>query len=291
MRNLAVALFGFLCALNSHYAAITVSGPTSLWTPINKPGSVSDFARDNQANISDLELVGDINHPAFYTLFDGGQTPSTTDGEIAFRFRMSGDQGSPKFHGYAWVGVDADRDGALDLFLGASDREIGIYETNGATNNSPGETGIGNLLWSTRTDRKNYAWQPVTASNDPSATSFDIDDEAGNDYFLSFVLPFNQLVSAVTSLTALPAFDESSTLRYIAATSTNKNNINSDINGLEGGTDSQTPWDDKDTGITTDTGVDGTPIPEPATVSLFAGCLALAVLCVRKRSRPFILRE
>jgi hypothetical protein len=266
------------------FAAITVSGPTTLWTPINKPGVVSDFARDNQANIADLELVGDADNSAFYGQFDGLGTPSTVDGEIAFRFRMSGDQGNARFAGYAWVGVDADRDGTLDLFLSASDRDIGIYETDAnSTNSSPGETGIGSLIWSTRTNQDNYEWAPVTATNDPTATSFDIDNEAGTDYFLSFVLPFNQLVSAVTSITALPAFDETAVLSYIAATSTNRNTLNSDINGIEGGTSSQTPWNDEENGITNETGVDGTPIPEPVTTSVIVAFIALALLCVRKR--------
>lgn len=273
-----------LCALSQ--AAISLTSPTTDWKPVVYSNAISDPPADNQANPSDLELVGDADNPAFYTKFDDAGPASATDGELGFRLRMSGTRGNPnkpKFKGHVFVGVDLDKSGSLDLFVAANDKSLEIRAAGTGDNTSPDTTSISKTtLWDTSTNNSNYSWTAVTTALDPTATSLDLDNEAGNDFFLTFILPFQALVDAANSLDTITGFDDTDTLSYIAATSANGNNLNSDINGLNGvPEDNTTTWNDLDT-FSDESGVDGTPIPEPASMAILTGMAAMSLFLLRR---------
>jgi hypothetical protein len=290
MRSPIAPLLISSCIALSGDAAIILTAATTDWKPILYLNAVSDHHADTQANIADLELVGDATHPAFYKHFDDGGTPDNrTDGQISFRMRMSGNQGAAGFHGQAWVGIDLQLDGAIDLFIGASEDRISIHGSGKDRNNSPKSTAIEKkAFWQTDAEAANFNWQPVTFELDPAALSTDLDAAGGNDYFLSFSLPFSTLVNAVEELTGMRGFDDTRTLSYIAATATQGNKINADINGLEGGLDANESWPDLEV-LSVETHVDGTPtvIPEPAAATLAGGVGALLALFLLHRRRAF----
>lgn len=266
-------------------AIVPVGSSTTDWIAVSYRNAVSDAPADNQANIADLELIGNVSNPAFYTRFDDNGTEDPTDGAVGFRMRMSGDQGNPQFHGDAWVGMDVNRDGSLDLFMGANDNMIGIYALDGGSGDSPSNTRIAKTPeWSEQTNSLNFSWTPVTFELDPGATSLDIDNEAGNDYFITFSIPFLEVVQAVDSLGIVARFDDTSTISYVSATSTQGNTLNSDINGIEGGVNSPGTWLDFKV-ISDESDLDGTPVvPEPGTAALALG-LGAAVAVLIRRSR------
>ena len=267
-------------------AIVPVGSSTADWIAVSYRNAVSDAAADNQANIADLELVGNVDNAAFYTRFEDNGPDDPTDGAVGFRMRMSGDQGSRLFHGNTWVGMDVNRDGSLDLFLGANDQQLSIHALDGGTADSPQNTRIAkDPLWSTPTTSLNYSWTPVTFELDPTATSLDIDNEAGNDYFITFSIPFVEVILAIESLGIVESFDDTSTVSYIAATSTQGNTLNSDINGIEGGVNSPVTWQDSEV-ISDESDLDGNPVvPEPATAALILGLGAAGFVLLRRRCK------
>ncbi len=284
-----------LCNLNS--AAIVVGSDSAIWTPVSYSNNVeTDYSGDTQANSVDLDIVGNASHPGFYTLFDNGGTTSVlTDGEVGFRLRMAGDQGQPTFGGQAWIGMDVDADGALDLFIGADKDFLSIHDAGTGANNSPSTTTIEAApVWSQAVSQVNFLWTAVSPELDSNATSFDIDGatKPEPDFFLSFVVPFSELVDAVTTLTGVTTFDDTSPLAYIAATASQANSLNSDLNGVDGQVNSTITWTDLD-GITPTVSVTGEPysnVPEPATTALAAGILALLILMLRRPRKNRIVR-
>jgi len=65
------------------------------------------------------DLVGDTNHPAFYSQFDDAGTTNRTDGTLAFRVRLNRvkDESKMTFNYKLFIGIDANQDGCLDLFV------------------------------------------------------------------------------------------------------------------------------------------------------------------------------
>jgi len=116
------------------------------------------------------------------------------------------------FSGALFVGIDATTNGVLDLFVGVDNSGskdlIGIWNPGIGLNTSPNTTSIESPPMTnfvqvlSSSPVANYDWQAVHSIIDPGATDFDIDNgstQSGNDltdYFLSFSLPFNEIVSA-----------------------------------------------------------------------------------------------
>lgn len=100
-------------------AAIPINGPSSTaWVSL---GANYDFLGDQQTGSASSDIVGTASNPGFFTTFDGGGTPSLTDGFLGFRIRLDaagGTNSSIKFDRYLWLGIDADQSGSVDVFLG-----------------------------------------------------------------------------------------------------------------------------------------------------------------------------
>jgi hypothetical protein len=268
------------------FPAIPVLSPTDEWNGIVYPGVTSDYPSDTQAVSLDLDLVGDVDHAAFYTRFDDNATPLiTNDGELGYRLRMAGNQSPATFSGQAWIGADVNNDGALDLFVGANSGTLSINFAGPDTNTSPNSTSIDSTpFWSTPVSGSNFNWSEVNSTIDPDGTNFDIDNGGISepDYFLTFIIPFSQFAGAVNSLSLGFTFDDTSPVAYIAATATQGQTLNADLNGVDG-TSSNLTWTDLDA-ISPEIFVDGEPvIPEPGTTVLFFALASGIFLFVQKR--------
>lgn len=277
-----------LAAASAQAAPIDPTSSTAGWTPIAYPSLLPDVSDDQRTGIPESDVVGDNSNPAFYFQFDDAGTPSTSDGAIAFRIRVGADKNPAGFEHFMGVGLDANQDGALDLFLavdnsGNPDR-VGIFDAGSGANTSPATTSIvSSGLFSYALSASNYSFLPVNATIDPGATSFDIDADGDTDHFLTFVVPFADVVSALAGQ-GIAGFDDGSALRFVLGSSTQPNSLNQDLGGPDGGTSSTQTWDALGAISSTATAAGGfLPIPEPRSAALVSfGLLALAGWARRK---------
>jgi len=295
MRIFAAGLLvSALGASPGRAAPVSPSAPTGDWTGVSYPTLVPDYSDDQQTGITEADIVGNATDAAVYTAFDDGGTPSLTDGNLAFRVRLGDDKNPPGFEHFFAIGIDADADGALDLFLGVNNTgqadTIGIFDTGTGLNISPDTTSIvATPLQSYAELTSNYDFAAVSAVNDPTASSYDIDADGNNDYFLSFVIPFQDIVNELVAKgiaegnTTLQNFDQDSEFQLVAGTSTQANALNQDLGGPDGGTTSTETWAALGAMSTLISATDLLLIPEPDTGSLFG--LGLVLLATAKRRR------
>jgi hypothetical protein len=289
MEGMSLRLFsalGLLAWMGASAAApaapIDPSSPTTEWNVIGYPTLIPDYVDDQQTGHVEADIVGDLTHPALYMAFDDNGTPSTTDGNIGFRVRLAADGQPPGFKHFFGIGMDADLDGALDLFLGVDNAgnsdQIGIFDPGTGANTSPDTTTIDTTpLWSTTDFTGIYDFSAVDNTIDPTATTFDFDGLGDNDYFLSFVIPFDQIVAQLVAK-GMTDFDDTSPFQLVAGTSTQPNALNQDLGGPNGGTTSTQTW--QELGALSNPII---PIPEPDTGALFG--LGLVALAAAKRRR------
>jgi len=112
-------------------AEIVMDSPPTDWASIAYPdNNIPDPFDDQQTGSYESDIVGDSNHAALYTAFDGAGSSSLIDGWLTFRFRMAGEKNPDGYTGAAFVGLDADLNGALDIFIGVNNSgsadEVGI---------------------------------------------------------------------------------------------------------------------------------------------------------------------
>src|SRR5262245_21568132 len=125
---------------------VPVSGPTTGWLAVGYPTPAPDYSDDQQGNGQNFEadIVGNASNPAFYTAFDDAGTSALTDGMLGFRVRLGTDTGAAGFSRVAAVGIDANFDDALDLFVvvdkSGSGNPIRILNPGTGANNSPATT-------------------------------------------------------------------------------------------------------------------------------------------------------
>ena len=266
---------------------LIINSPTTLWKPI-LPASTNqaDYFNDEQTGRPESDLVGNATHPAAYINFDNARTPSLTDGTLGFRVRVGSDvPQTGTFDSVLLIGIDGNNDGALDLFLGADNKgggtpAIKIWDVGAGLNNSPNTTTV-----ATPTSQKvysetslNFDFSQVSLTIEPTATVFDLDADGSTDRFISFSVPFADFVSEMARLGGI-ALDESSSLRYVVATSAQANSINEDLNGIPGIFDGALTWEQLG-GMSP-----GLHVPEPR-----AGVLCVLGLVVLAGRSPLLRR-
>lgn len=285
MRFIAV----LLCVLASSpvgQAAISLSGASTLWTAIS--GNY-DFLADQQTGQPQDDIVGNASNPGFFTAFDDGGTPTnTTDGFLAFRVRLNSQDGNKSsYTGYVWVGVDADTDGSVDAYIRYTGSNNGagvsIHAPGNDLNTSPSTTSIVataavSFPAATYPTYSNYR---ATTLSDGTSTNIDPND-ANTDWYISFMLPFNALVTYLGSQNPSISINENSPLRYIVATSTQANSLNQDLGAIPKSFDGALSWSQLGGFSSFMTG-SGQVIPEPSS-SLFAMLSGLVLLMRRRRN-------
>lgn len=295
LRIVILLFAGLILGTMPSRAQLLVDSPTTSWTAVSYSGIDPDYSNDEQASGLDLDLVGNASSPSFYKAFwDGGTSVDVTDGEIGFRARLAGDKSPAGFKGALYVGIDVTGDGSLDLFVGAVDQgsvaEVGIWSAGSGSNTSPNTTTIASVpVYSVAISSSNYNWSPVDNTIDPGVSNTNIDNGSGGsgnhtDHFLSFVIPFNQLVEA--SKAYVPGgIDQNSLLNFVVATSTQANSMNSDLNGLPLNFDGSASWVALNATTQTYTASSVVPVPEPGGSALVLVGGMLVYLTVRCRGR------
>jgi hypothetical protein len=275
----------------STWAQINPASSTTSWTPIQYgPGNIPDPTADQQTGSSEGDIVGNLLNPSLYTAFyDGGTPANLTDGQLAFRFRVGMDKNPAGYTGCAFVGLDLDGNGVLDVFAGVnnsgSTAQVGLWWAGSGANVSPSTTSIASSpTFVYAQTGANYSWLAVSAVNNPSGTTLDVDGGGKTDYYLSFAVPFADLVSMV-STNGFATFNEQSFIRYVAATATQANSLNQDLNGVNGGVNSSATWSSLGAMSSPVTSSGFVPVPEPATHALFGLGLASVIIFGRRPAK------
>jgi hypothetical protein len=260
---------------------LIINSDTAFWKPtIFNTTNTVDYAND-QTGAKVGDIVGDAKNPAFYTKFDNADTPSLTDGTLAFRVRLAEAKNYKKmdFNYNVFIGIDANNDHAVDLFVGANNSprgkdKLGIWYPGTGPNTGPSTTTINKkpLMTFNEVIGVTYDFSKVVGL-DTAATSFDLDGGGKPDVFISFSFDFSYIVKALADK-GITINEISPHLSYILATATKDNALNMDIAGIKGGTSSSLTF--------AELGAWRTPLtatgsaPEPAVISLLgAGCLTL----------------
>ena len=261
---------------------VDVTSSTASWTPITYGSNHPDPSQDQQTGSTESDIVGDASHPSVYTAFGDAGTPSLTDGTLGFRIRLGADQSPAGFKGALFVGIDANGDGALDLFIGVNNAgsadTIGIWNPGTGANISPNTTSIVSApLVAYTITALNYYWTAVNSTIDPTVGSAtDLNGDGKNDYFLTFSVPFADVVAqlAAKGITVT----QNSAISYVVATATQANSLNQDLNGVGGTYDPNATW--STLGVISDPitlAGNPPPIPEPNTALLATIVIAFAI--------------
>lgn len=271
-------------ALSGSAFSATVSDSSTQWRVL---GSNFDDLDDQQTGSPTGDIVGaGVNHGFFVTFNDNGNL-SSTDGTFGFRLRLDAAGGTtkkPTFDRVAWIGIDADIDGDIDTFLGlnlqGSQSSIGIYSPGTGLNNSPGTTSVSSTAYRNYAlTSSNYNFRAVDHLTDGGTTNdITANTTVDPDYYVSFMVPFADVVSFLAGRSI--SLTDQSPMRYVLAISTQTNNINQDIGGVNGGLNSSATWGDIGA-FTSIVNASGTVIPEPSIA--FLTMIAQLPLLMRRK--------
>src|SRR5205814_10009896 len=121
----------------------------------------------------------------------------------------------------------------------------------------------------------NYSWTAVNTTIDPTVgTATDINGDGKNDYFLTFTVPFADVVAQLNAKGI--TVNQNSTFSYVVATATQANSLNQDLNGVGGNYDGNATWGSLGA-LSDPITAGGIPVPEPTTAFFSAIIVALAI--------------
>jgi hypothetical protein len=286
-RILIAVLSVFLVPLlaPSDARALAIAGPTGEWTGIIYPGLTPDPGDDHQTGQPEADIVGDTSLAALFTQYDAGALPSTPDDVLAFRVRLGAEKNPMGFTHVALVGIDADLDGSLDMFIvvdNTGQNSITLYTVGTDTNTSPNTTDTVATSYTYNETALNYDWSAVSVVNcsECSPLDLDLDADGDDDYFLSFAVPFDDIV-AVLAMDGITGITPDTQISYVIGTSVNPNSYNQDLGGVNGDPPTPgTPWTDMGA-LSVPGGIN--PVPEPGTAMLLS--FGLGLLAASRRWR------
>lgn len=279
---------GVVLALGAGAAAAAVvdSGSLSGWTAVLYSSTLPDPKQDQQTGQQEADLVGDATHGALLTRFDDGGTSLLTDGVIYYRLRLGGQENPPGYSRAAFVGIDVDRDGDIDGFIGVdnsgSSDQVAIWDAGIGANISPSTTSIASVPYASYAlGAANYNWRAVAVGTDGGTTN-DLDGgTSGTDFYLSFAVPFADVVSYFRTVKG-KTIDQNSDFRYVFATATQANSLNQDIGAIAGGVNSSTTWTSLGA-ISNAYSASGSPVPVPEPAPALLACLLAGAAGLRRR--------
>lgn len=268
----------------------SVTDPSTDWNVV--PVVSTDPANDQQTGQGDQDIVGITSDADFFTGMD-------SSGDLFFRVRL----GAVDKSGYSnlfWVGIDANGDGAIDLFIGidnsGSKSFIGFFAPGTGLNDSPSTTSIGNASsqYEITETSSNFNYQAVNSTIDPGLVNSDLNADGNTDAYLSFEVPYYgasgtaSLQGALEEIAGI-SITGSSLFSYVIATSTQANSLNQDIGGVNGSVNSSLTY--KQLGaispqLTANGTVPVSGVPEPGSLSyLVCAPIALVLLILSGKLR------
>jgi hypothetical protein len=240
--KISTSLLSLVSAISTANAAISLSGPSvgAGWIAL---GANYDFLDDQQTGDPASDIVGTAESPGFFTAFDNAGTASLTDGSIGFRVRLDDAGNGGAFTRNFWVGIDANRDGSIDAFIGVATPSqttiLGIYDSGGNTNISPSTTSIANLTptYTYTANAANYNYRAVNYLTDGGTLNDLTPTGTDTDYYVSCIVSFSDVAAFLTAqlpnvFNASNPFTENTPLRYVLGTSTQSNSLNQDLGGI-----------------------------------------------------------
>lgn len=221
-------------------------------------GPTKDPAGDSQAGAADTDIVGDAIHGSLYTAYDDNGTASTADDSVVFRLRINNPTATNVFSGVAVVGIDANLDGRVDLFISIDGRKsvqaVQLLDPGTGMNNSPSSTTTSPLPagWLANNGvypitTNNYSVLPVNASDDPHWNgNADLGNDGKTDVFVSWRIPMADLAAMLAKPSpvdrsgaygprgpnGISGFTKDTLVGYVAFTQTQPGPINGDIDGV-----------------------------------------------------------
>ncbi|MBA4138459.1 MAG: hypothetical protein C0518_14210 [Opitutus sp.] len=254
---------------------------TTGWNAWMKPDGtiMQDAINDQQTGQGADDFAGDTTYAAFAQ--KAGLINGTTDG-ILFQTRMNSYQANG-LAGYITLGMDLDGNGSIDIMMGidakSATKNIKFATAGNGANTSPNTTTWGNFAGGVNltTSTYNYAQAGTGALGGTP------------DALVTFGISFADLQTGIRTY-AGPAFANftmsyTSTIAFVAWTTTQQKSINQDMMGYNG------KGYEKDTTTYTDLGAITPPmdaygkVPEPATfVQLGLLLLGGSALMLRRRN-------
>ncbi|MEY4190449.1 MAG: hypothetical protein RIR17_1185, partial [Planctomycetota bacterium] len=239
-------------------AIVDLSGSTG-WTPI-MIGATKDYPNDSQAGAADTDIIGDATHGSLYTAFDDNNTASTADDTLVFRMRINNPTSTTNFAGVAIVGMDANLDGRVDIFMSVDGRSNGqairLFDPGTGLNNSPSTTSTSPLPIGFLPNNgvysfsaSNYSVDAVSSTSDPNwngqTDGLNGYTDGKNDTFISWRLPIADIATVLAKpspvdragnygprgVTGIAGFNKDTIVQYVNFTQTQTGPINGDLNG------------------------------------------------------------
>ena len=257
---LCLLLSGFFSAsLTKAYAAAPDLAGKTGWTAVMY-GVGRDPQGDSQAGSADTDIVADATHGSLYVGYNDNGTVTTADDGLYFRLRIDNPTSSspPVFNGVAVVGIDANLDGKIDIFVMVDGRNssqvVRLMDPGTGANISPNTTSTtalpsgwlpNNGIYSFTTAL--YRGVTVSSGTDPHWNG---DDDLGNDgktdIFVSWRIPMDDLATVLAipspadrygnygprGSTGIQGYTKDTIVQYVAFTQTQSGPINGDLNGV-----------------------------------------------------------
>jgi methionine-rich copper-binding protein CopC len=237
-------------------SAINLSG-SSGWTAVMF-GVNRDPVGDSQAGAADTDIVGDASHGSLYVAFDDNGTATTADDTLVFRMRIDNPTSNTYFGGVADVGLDANADGRLDVFMCVDGRNNGqavkLLDPGTGANLSPNTTSTQPLPtgWLSNNgvysfSASNYSVVAVSSATDPHWNGDnDLGNDSKTDVFVSWRIPLGDLATVLAKpsavdrngnygprgATGISGFTQNTVVQYVNFTQTQTGPINGDLNGV-----------------------------------------------------------